>query len=128
MFVKCGSFSMFPPEGSNLLLFAPTCLVWNPLASREGCKEQGAEFHDQLRRGTQCSLASFILHCRLLKCQSPLCLPSLTLIKEYVRFFSEPVPKRKSQVVHSVKLRKDQLYLKFLVCLFSPETFHKHLL
>lgn len=128
MFAKCGSFSMFPPKRSNRLLFAP-CLDWNPLTSIEGCKEQGAEFHDQLRRGTQCSSSSFILHCTLLKCQSPLWLPSLTLIREYVRFFSEPVPKHTNPRWYTVeKLKKGQLYLKFLVCLSSPETFHKHLL
>lgn len=47
---------------------------------------------------------------------------SLTLIREYVRFSSEPVPKHNLQVVHGAKLRKDQLYLKFWNLLSSTET------
>lgn len=47
---------------------------------------------------------------------------SLTLIREYVRFSSEPGPKHNLQVAHGAKLRKDQLYLKFWNLLSSTET------
>ena len=50
-------------------------------------------------------------------------------IRKYVKLFSEPVPKQKLQMVHSVKPRLDQLYQNFPEKFVpTPESLYKYLL
>ena len=120
MFVKCDSFSILPPNDSiRLWLFAPTCLVGNPWAWRGACssdlqtargwapwtKEQTFQAEEE-----SCCPGPVlsILHSTVAFWSSSLS-SSFDFEKEYLKLFSEPVPKWKLQVVQSMKPRLDQL-------------------
>lgn len=103
---------MLPPNDSiSLCPFAPTCWVWNPWAWRGArgwapwTKEQTFQAEEE-----SCCLGPVlsILHSTVAFGSRSLS-SSFDLEKEYLKLFSEPVPKWKLQVVHSMKPRLDQL-------------------
>lgn len=89
------------------------------------CKQHRVELHGRRSKppGQKKKAVVWVL-CYLystpqLPFEAAVCLHPLTWKREYLKLFSEPVPKWKLQVVHSVKPRLDQLSETFLRGLFS---------
>lgn len=109
-------------------MFLPVCLfgTLEPLGEPALliCKQHGVELHGlRSKPSGQKKKAVVWVLCYLystpqLPFEATVCLHPLTLKREYLKLFSEPVPKWKLQEVYSVKPRLNQLSETFLRCVF----------